>query len=681
MRPYWLPALLAIFCTANAASDGRGLKPVDLDTPRQLSPLAAPGDWPARQADLRVRALASAGLWPLPDRTPLNPRIFGRVERDAYSVEKVYFESFPGFFVTGNLYRPLGASGRHPGIVSPHGHWDHGRLEETANGSIPARCVQLARMGMVVFAYDMIGYNDACQFSPLNADGSLRNARFYDSHTALWRDPTNELWNLSLCGMQLWDSIRAVDFVASLPDVDAERIGATGASGGGSQTFLLGAVDSRVKALVPVVMVSHLMQGGCRCENMPGLRVDFSNLDFAAAAAPRPLMLIGDTGDWTRDQTEIEAPAIAAIYQALGVPDHFRAVRFVAGHNYNQTSREAMYPWFARWLQGKPDAEKIAESSHPVESDSVMRVFPDNRPPAGALTEAQFAAAWVRARTRALDALRPVDAAGVARFRDGFAFPAWNALAQAYSAPLWNSDQKVTGGEALARTDAADRVPYFVVATDAGANAAPPRWAAILAAPAGLDAFRVNGPHARLTGSLAAAGYTVMAIELHQTGAGRDAAIARRSPFTNFFDVYNRTVAQQRVRDFLTANVYAKRVLAARQTVFIGFGETGLAALLAAPEADAVAVDANGLDTGDDRAWLDPERFLPGVRSAGGPAVSLAASPPKPALIHNTADRFDVSLARAVYAAGGAAEMLSVASRAYDDEAVYRWIRQRAPLK
>ena len=176
--------------------------------------------WQRRAAYLREHVQASAGLLPFPDRNPLRAVVFGEVSHDDYSVSKVYFESLPGFFVTGNLYRPSG-DGPFPAVLSPHGHWPYGRLENTDVVSGPGRAIGLARLGFVVFAYDMLGYGDSQQLP--HTFGGRREA----------------LWGLSLAGLQLWDSIRALDFLESLPYVQRDAIGATGESGGGTQTFQL----------------------------------------------------------------------------------------------------------------------------------------------------------------------------------------------------------------------------------------------------------------------------------------------------------------------------------------------------------------------------------------------------------------------------------------------------------
>src|SRR5688500_9452696 len=159
---------------------------------------------------------------------------------------------------------------------------------------------------MVAFSYDMVGYNDTAQVSHKFAS-----------------DPTNQLWNISLMGLQTWNSIRALDFLESLSDVDKSRLACTGESGGGTQTFILGAIDKRLAAQAPIVMVSHSMQGGCLCENAPGLRVDYSNMEIAAAPAPRPQIIVAATGDWTKKTMEVEGPAIEKIYGLFRAKDRF----------------------------------------------------------------------------------------------------------------------------------------------------------------------------------------------------------------------------------------------------------------------------------------------------------------------------------------------------------------------
>src|SRR4029079_16155340 len=219
-------ALLAGIVTVSQIASGQSrYRPLD---DRFAPPQYASADrWNARASYLLEHVLASAGLLPLPEKTPLRPAIFGEVRRTDYSVSKVYFESLPGFFVTGNLYRPLG-DGPYPAVLSPHGHWAYGRFENTDLNSGPGRAINLARQGFVVFSYDMVGYNDSQQVP----------------HTFSGR--REYLWGLSLSGLQLWASIRAIDFLETLPYVRRDAIAMTGESGGGTQTFLASAVDPRI---------------------------------------------------------------------------------------------------------------------------------------------------------------------------------------------------------------------------------------------------------------------------------------------------------------------------------------------------------------------------------------------------------------------------------------------------
>lgn len=379
--------------------------PRNLDTNRTFPTFASRKEWEDRRAFIRQQILISCGLYPLPRKTPLRARVFDRVLRDGYSIEKVAIQTYPGFYLAGNLYRPLAKSGKHPGVLVAHGHWQVGRMANTEDGSIPARAITFARQGYVAFTYDMVGYNDTRQIPHTFAN-----------------TPRHWLWGVSLMGLQSWNSIRALDFLASLSDVDTSRLAITGESGGGTQTMILGAIDDRLAAVGPCVMVSHTMQGGCLCENAPGLRVDFSNVEVAAAAAPKFQCIVGATGDWTRDTMTMEGPSVERIYRLEGVPDKLKYVRFDYGHNINKTSREAVYAFFGKTLLGEPDAAKLTEPPYTMEPVENLRVFPDDKPlPTDAKTADLLTDFLIEQGQTALEQRKPHDQRSLASFKKHFA--------------------------------------------------------------------------------------------------------------------------------------------------------------------------------------------------------------------------------------------------------------------
>jgi len=282
-------------------------------------------EWESRAKNIREGILREAHLMPLPPRSPLKPIIWGKQVRNGYTVENVAFESLPGFFVTGNLYRPLEKSrGKIPGVLCPHGHSKMGRLDPATI----TRAATLARMGAVAIAYDMVGYNDLAQAK---------------------HDDENVLT------LQLWDSMRALDFLTSLPEVDAKKIGCSGESGGGTQTFLLGATDPRVAVSVPVVMVSAHFFGGCKCES--GLPIhhtdkhDTDNVEIAALFAPKPMCLVSDGKDWTKNVPQVEFPYIQSVYKLYGASGKIENVHLPEeGHDYGRSKRDAMYRFMAKHL-------------------------------------------------------------------------------------------------------------------------------------------------------------------------------------------------------------------------------------------------------------------------------------------------------------------------------------------
>jgi len=339
----------------------------DLDSHCPFTPPKTLEDWQVRSAQLKQQLLVSLGLWPLPKMEPVAPKIYGRLPLDGYTIEKVTFETLPGFYVTGNLYRPDPMpAGKVPGVLCPHGHWAEARFydldpkgiqqllatgaerfENAARNHIQARCVHLARMGCVVFHWDMIGY---CDNQQINFERSHRFAKQpKESEVAadgwLLFSPLAESHAQSILGLQTLAGMRGVDFLLTLPEVDSARIGITGASGGGTQSFITAAVDPRIAVAFPAVMVSTGMQGGCTCENAAGLRTGTGNVEMASLIAPRPMGLT-TANDWTKNMPTDGFPELQQLYGLLGAKDKvalFPAAHFP--HNYNHVARVSMYGW------------------------------------------------------------------------------------------------------------------------------------------------------------------------------------------------------------------------------------------------------------------------------------------------------------------------------------------------
>ncbi|HMF13880.1 MAG TPA: hypothetical protein VKE94_16295, partial [Gemmataceae bacterium] len=430
----WLAAVLLFTATLSRADDPtRVLESGKLPDDSRLKRLRTLNDkdfylkvppsreaWDARRKELREQLLVAVGLWPLPEKTPLNAVVHGKIDRDDYTVEKVFFSSMPGHYVSGNLYRPKGKTGKAPGVLCPHGHWRNGRFfdagepegknqlakgaEQTMNGArypLQARCAMLARMGCVVFHYDMVGVADS---QPIG-------------HAVGFADVEGELRLQNAMGLQTWNSIRALDFLLGLPDVDAKRIGVTGASGGGTQTFMLCAVDDRPTVAFPAVMVGTEMQGGCVCENAGYLRQFTGNVEIAGLFAPKPLAMTG-ANDWTLNIERRGLPELKALYKLVGVEDDVMARCFPQfDHNYNQVSREVMYNWFNKHLdlgQKDPVTEKPFEPVPPAD----LTVFDASHPrPKDATPVDRLRQLMTEESDKRIAALQPRDTKGLQRYR------------------------------------------------------------------------------------------------------------------------------------------------------------------------------------------------------------------------------------------------------------------------
>ncbi|MDO4630053.1 MAG: acetylxylan esterase [Planctomycetia bacterium] len=281
--------------------------------------------WETRKVTLKSTILEKMRLTNVP-RDVQNANVSEKRVYDGYSVRNVALEILPGYFVNGNLYEPL-AEGKFPVVLCPHGHGVLGRFGETQQ----IRSSVLARMGAVVFAYNMFAWRLEDQPLPKEAHA----------------DPISGT-------IQTLQTMRAIDWLTTLPNVDGSRIGITGASGGGTQTFLGTALDPRITVSVPVVMVSAHFYGGCPCESGIPFHIlhgGTCNAEVAAMAAPRPMKIIAVTQDWTKNVPEVEFPYIQKIYDFYGAKEKVEFSYFDEKHGYSEAMRKAMYPFMAKHLQ------------------------------------------------------------------------------------------------------------------------------------------------------------------------------------------------------------------------------------------------------------------------------------------------------------------------------------------
>ncbi len=378
-------------------ADGRLQPPKDLNGSFPFEVPATREAWAKRAEEIRHQTRVALGLFPEPERTPLNPRLWGRAERPDFTVDKVAFESVPGHYVTGLLFRPKGKTGKFPAVLSPHGHegrlWDYGekgvrrmisegaeRFEKSGRFPQLARCATLARLGCVVFIHDMLGYADSVQIpSPIAHRFAKQRPELDRPDRWGFYSPQAELRMQSILGFQAWNCIRALDFLVSLPEVDASRIGVTGSSGGGTQTILTCALDPRPVVAFPMGMVSTSMQGGCTCENACYLRIGTGNVELTALFAPKPQGMTS-ANDWTKEMATKGFPELEKLYALLGAKGNlvFRNhVHFP--HNYNYVSRSLMYGLFNRHLKLGHEEPIVEEDFEPL-TPAEFTVWDDTHP-------------------------------------------------------------------------------------------------------------------------------------------------------------------------------------------------------------------------------------------------------------------------------------------------------------
>jgi dienelactone hydrolase len=548
----------------------------DFNTRFELRPYASRDEWESRKGRLRRQILFAAGLSPLPAKTPLNIRVVRRIERRNYSIEVLLLETSPGYFLGANLYRPTRKNHLIPAVLLPHGHWKRGRLEDQPAYSVPALGVNLALQGYMALAYDMVGYNDSQQI-PHSFGG-----------------PSEDLWSWNTLGIQLWNSIRALDYLQSLPEVDSRRIAATGGSGGATQAFLVAAIDDRVRVSAPVNMVSAYMQGGDPCEEAPNLRLGTSNVEIAAMMAPRPMLVVSSTRDWTRHTPAEEFPWIQRIYGLYGAAGEVENAHINAEHNYNRQSREAVYRFFAKQMRMNLSPGELVDQPFEPLPYADMLAFPDGSPPKGAPTFPQLFETW---RAAARFQTEQADAGGIRQLMQEALGADWpNQIASA-----------LNGHRLLVSRGKGDRVEGQWI---------PGSGEPVLLVHADGAAAALREP---LADQVQRAGRPLLAIDSFRSSPEQLQNYRAR----RYYLSYNQTEDAYRTQDIVTALAFLKQQQGGPVELAC-LGEAGVACLFAAAACPIdldLLVDLNGF-SGSDEDFRN-RFFVPGIQRIGGLQAAL----------------------------------------------------------
>ena len=603
--------------------------------------------WEKRAAQLRRRILVANGLFPLPKRTPLNAVIHGKVKRPGFTAQKVYFESMPGFYVTGLLFRPEGkAKAKRPAVLCPHGHG--GRLMDAGaegvkkylksgaekfaeSGRMPkmARAATLARLGNVVLLFDMIGYADSVQLSYQLAHRFAKQRPEMEGKDSWGLFSTQaELQLQSIMGIQTWNSIRCLDFLASLPDVDPKRMAVTGGSGGGTQTILLCAIDPRPIAAFPNGMVSTSMQGGCTCENCALLRVGTGNVELTALFAPKPQGMTA-ANDWTKAMMTDGYPELQKVYGLYGKMENVFCEdlrRFP--HNYNYVTRGLMYNWFNKhmgWRLKGPIVEEDyklltkeehavwnAEHPKPKGGDAFERKLTKWMADRDAklvkkMTKEERRAAWATLIGRGLPAFKDIVRDEVDEMkRDGYNVYTDILRLKAHSEVLPVVSLYPTGVKWN------KKVAIGIMGEGKG------------------SLFDEEGEPVEPVRRMLAAGYSVVGADLFQQGEflenGQSPAqtrkVANTREYAGYSFGYNHTLFAHRVHDILTLVAWVNGYDEEKPEAVYLVGMEGAGPWVAAARAlagdalDKVAIDTQGFRFAELKSYRDPN-FIPGAVKFG----------------------------------------------------------------
>jgi len=304
----------------------------------------------------RLREKFIEAISPFPKRTPLNAKVTGAIRREGYRVEKVIFESQPKLYVTAALFLPDARRHKppHPGVLVPCGHTHNGK----AHNAYQTVGALLALNGMAALVFDPVDQGERIQLLDEKGREVMWGTR---GHTMMGIGAI--LLGRNTAWYEIWDSMRAVDYLQSRSEVDGDRIGCTGNSGGGTQTSQLMALDGRIKAAAPSCYLNRL---GRQIDNSPGdaeqnifaqLAFGMDHADYITMRAPRPVVILAATHDFFDIRaTWVSFRYAKRLYTRMGFPERVDLLENDRKHNYGKLQREGAARWMSRWLLGKDEA-------------------------------------------------------------------------------------------------------------------------------------------------------------------------------------------------------------------------------------------------------------------------------------------------------------------------------------
>jgi dienelactone hydrolase len=598
-------------------------------------------EWKERAAQVRRHVLESLGLWPLPERLPLKVHYAGSIEHKAYTLRRVYWQTWPGYYASGWLYMPKKASFPAPAVLCPHGHWENGARHPV----VQARCIGLATKGYVVLAADSVHvYNWSAGLVPLTA--------------------------------MTWNNIRGIDLLCSLPEVDPKRLGCTGCSGGAQQTFYLMAVEDRIDVAIPVCMVSEFRRilfttwAHCTCNHVPGLLAATDTPEMTACFAPRPSLIITVTGDWTAWTKKEVFPEIKGVYDLFRAGGKTVCTEYDWGHDYSLPMREEAYAFLNKYLKGIEDPAEAKEPAHTPETLEAMNAL--DGPPAGALGPETAAVELVR--RMGFDATTP--GRGIRARLDGirrsFMALTHEAGVRDGAAVRAVGEPKTVDGlrvERVVLTSEKETLVPAVVLT-AARSRAQGRPAVLLLSPGGkADLLATRWGLAK---ALVAKGMVVCAADVRpygELGANRepldmDGVVVGRPELALGAHDARRVCAYLRTRPDVDP----------AQVAVVGFGEAGPMAIAAGVYDSKIAAVA-ALDIGDTYAARDRLPRCPRILTVGDLPQLAAALAPRPVWVAGAAQPKAFDWTAQAYAQAKAAGGFRLTASA-DDAEVVAWLER-----